>query len=77
MKEYKTTYRIIEADNGILFKDTPEDNVDYTMDVAKTGEEFEVLGHYLWGDIRAVMDSDLSSDIEVSIHIKSVKPIKF
>lgn len=72
--EQKVKLKIEQLDNGSTIKWYSEDLSNTEFIVAKYGEEKETLGKMIWEDIMHIMDEDLTSQIELDITYKTIKP---
>lgn len=72
--EQKVKLKIEQLDNGSTIKWYSEDLSNTEFIVAKDGEEKETLGKMILEDIMHIMDEDLTSQIELDITYKTIKP---
>ena len=86
--EQKVKIKVEQVDNGCVFKwysgDLGVAGTLYKADqlftnnteflVAKKEEEIQTLGKIIWEDINNIMDQELTSQIELDITYKTVKP---
>lgn len=65
---------IEEFDNGFTIKWRDMDGrADNENIVAKEGEHVEMLGKLLWEDIDNIMDTNLTSEVRVTIKCEPIK----
>ncbi len=72
--EQKVKIEIEQVDNGSAFKWYSGDLGETEFLVAKKEEEIQTLGKMIWEDINNIMDQECTSQIELDITYKIVKP---
>lgn len=72
--EQKVKIKVEQVDNGSVFKWYSGDLSETEFLVAKKGEEMQTLGKMIWEDINHIMNQECTSQIELDITYKTVKP---
>lgn len=72
--EQKVKIKVEQFDNGSIFKWYSGDLSETEFLVAKKEEEMQTLGKMIWEDINHIMNQECTSQIELDITYKTVKP---